>query len=180
MLIKILLSLAVIIAVIIVGIVVASRLQPETYTVERTGTIAAPPSVVFAQITNFRNWKKFDPCMELDNNTVFTYEGPESGVGAKYHWASDVAGKGSMVITMTTPNEEVKFDQHTLKPWESHATSGFKLVPDANGTRLTWSMSGKHNFISRTISVFMSMDKMIGVQYEKGFERMNKAFVDLN
>lgn len=38
MLIKILLGLA----VIIVGIIIASRFQPQTYTVERTGTISAP------------------------------------------------------------------------------------------------------------------------------------------
>jgi hypothetical protein len=166
-------------AVIIVGIVIASRFQPDTYTVERTGTIAAPPGVVFAQITNFRNWVKFDPCMELDTNTVFSYEGPESGVGAKYHWASNAAGKGSMVITEATPDKEVKFDMHVLEPWESHATSGFRLVPNGNGTRLTWSMTGEHNFISKVMSLFKSMDALIGSQYEKGFERMNKAFVGL-
>ena len=166
-------------AVIIVGILIASRFQSDTYTVERTGTIAAPPGVVFAQITNFRNWVKFDPCMELDTNTVFSYEGPESGVGARYHWASNAAGKGSMVITEATPAKEVKFDMHVLEPWESHATSGFKLAPDGNGTRLSWSMTGEHNFISKLMSLFKSMDSMIGSQYERGFERMNKAFVGL-
>lgn len=173
MLLAIILGLAVIIA----GVLITSRFQPDNYTVQRTGTIAAPPSVVFAQVTNFRNWEKFDPCLELDANTVFSYEGPESGVGAKYRWASDAVGEGSMVITEATPNEEVKFDMHTLKPWESRATFAFKLVPDGNGTRLTWSMTGEHNFISKVMSLFTSMDKMIGTQYEKGFERMNKAFV---
>lgn len=175
MLIKILLGLAVIVA----GIIIASRFQPDTYTVERTGTIAAPPGVVFAQLTNFRNFVKFDPCMELDTATVFTYEGPESGVGAKYHWASKAAGKGSMVITEATPNKEVKFDMHTIEPWESHGTSGFKIVPDGDGTKLTWSMRGEHNFISKIMCLFTSMDKMIGGQYEKGFERMNTAFSGL-
>jgi hypothetical protein len=173
MLIKILLGLA----VIIVGIIIASRFQPHTYTVERTGTIAAPPSVVFAQLIDFRNWVKFDPCMELDANAVFSYEGPESGVGAKYHWTSNAAGKGSMVITEISPDKEVKFDMHTLEPWESHATSAFQLVPDGNGTKLTWSMTGEHNFISKIMNLFKSMDEMIGGQYERGFERMNNAFV---
>lgn len=175
MFLKILLGLA----AILIGILIASRFQPQNYTVERTGILLAPPSVVFAQLIHFRNWVKFDPCMELDANAVFSYEGPESGLGAKYHWTSKVAGKGSMVITQILPDKEIKFDMHTVEPWESHATSAFKLVPDGNGTKLTWSMAGEHNFISKIISLFKSMDEMIGSQYERGFERMNKAFAGL-
>jgi hypothetical protein len=66
MLIAIILGLAVIIA----GVLIASRFQPDNYTVQRTGTIAAPPSVVFAQVANFRSWEKFDPCLQIDANTV--------------------------------------------------------------------------------------------------------------
>ncbi len=58
MLIKILLGLA----VIIVGIIIASRFQPHTYTVERTGTIAAPPRSNTARTTisgSFTNTKRY-------------------------------------------------------------------------------------------------------------------------
>lgn len=167
-------------AVIVVGIIIVSRFQPEDYAVERTGTIAAPPSVVFAQITDFHNWEKFNPWRDLDTNMVLSYEGPESGVGAKYHWVSDDAGKGTMSITEAIPAELVKIDMAFVEPMESKADVQFKLVPDGAGTKLTWSMTGKHNFLGRILCVFMDMDKMVGEQYEKGFERMNKAFAGLS
>jgi hypothetical protein len=37
-------------------------------------------------------------------------------------------------------------------------------------------MTGEHDSISKVMSLFTSMDKMIGTQCEKGFEHMNKAF----
>ncbi len=176
MLIKILIGLV----VVVVAIIILSRFQADTYTVERTGTIAAPPSVVYAQLIDFHNWVKFDPCIEQDSSTAFTYEGPASGVGAMYSWESKTIGTGSMTIAEVTPNEEVKMDQHTLKPWDSKSKTAFKIVPHGNATLLTWRMTGEHNFFSRIMCVFTSMDKMIGGQYERGFERMNKAFAGLS
>ncbi|MEO8590949.1 MAG: SRPBCC family protein [Flavobacteriales bacterium] len=176
MLIKILIGLA----VVVICIIIVSRFQANTYTVERTGSIAAPPSVVYAQLIDFHNWVKFDPCIEQDNKVAFTYQGPARGVGAMYTWESKTIGTGSMTIAEVTPNEEVKMDMHVLKPWESNAKTAFKIAPHGNGTKLTWSMTGEHNFISKIMCLFTSMDKMIGDQYEKGFERMNKAFKGLS
>ncbi len=166
-------------AVVIVGIIIVSRFQPEDYSVERTGTIAAPPSVVFAQITDFHNWEKFNPWRDLDTNMVLSYEGPQSGVGAKYHWVSDDAGEGTMTLMEARPDEFARIDMAFVEPMESKADVQFKLVPEGEGTKLTWSMSGKHNFLGRIMCVFMDMDKMVGEQYEKGFERMNKAFAGM-
>jgi hypothetical protein len=33
-------------------------------------------------------------------------------------------------------------------------------------------MAGKNNFVTRAIGVFMSMDKMIGGEFEKGLAQM--------
>ena len=174
---KILIGLAVVIA----GIIVLSRFQPDTYKVERIGTVAAPPSVVYAQVTDFHNWEKFNAWRDLDTNMVLTYEGPENGVGAKYNWAGNSdAGKGSMTILEATPGEYVKIDMHFLEPMDDHAVSEFTLSPEGSGTRVVWSMSGAHNFLSKIMCLFISMDKMIGEKYEEGFRRMNTAFAGLS
>ena len=175
-----LIKILIVLAVVVVGIIILSRFQANTYSVERTGIIAAPPSVVYAQIIDFHNWVKFDPCIEQDSNTAFTYQGPANGVGAMYTWESKTIGTGNMTIAEVTPNEEVKMDQHTLKPWDSKSKTAFKMAPHGNGTKLTWSMTGEHNFISKVMCVFTSMDKMIGGQYERGLERMNQAFAGLS
>mgnify|MGYP003382719264 CR=1 FL=1 len=45
-------------AVVIVGIIIVSRFQPDGYTVERSATIAAPPEVVFEHVNNFEKWQQ--------------------------------------------------------------------------------------------------------------------------
>jgi len=167
---KILLGLVAIIAII----VIISRFQPDTYTVERTGTVAAPPSVVFAQITDFHNWEKFNPWRDLDTNMVMSYSGEERGVGAKYHWAGNSdAGKGDMTIVEARPDEYIKVDLHFIEPFEGNAINEFRLAQVGTDTKLTQSMTGEHNFFSKIMCVFTSMDKMIGPMYEEGFKRMN-------
>ena len=173
-------KILIVLAVIIVGIVIASRFQPDGYTVERTGIITAPPPAVFAQISDFHNWEKFNPWRDLDTNMALTYEGPTSGVGAKYQWSGNSkAGKGSMTIAEMRPDEYLKVDMHFIEPMEDDAVSEFMLKPEGTGTAVTWSMSGEHNFLSRIMCLFMSMDKMIGEQYEKGFVKMNTAFAGM-
>ena len=44
----------------------------------------------------------------------------------------------------------------------------FTFEPAGDQTTVTWSMEGKKNFMSKAIGLFMSMDSMIGGQFEKG------------
>jgi hypothetical protein len=46
------------------------------------------------------------------------------------------------------------------------------LEPHDGSTRVTWYMSGPMPFISKIMSVFVSMDSMIGPDFEKGLARI--------
>jgi len=48
------------------------------------------------------------------------------------------------------------------------STSEFNFKPQGNLTAVTWSMSGKNNFIGKAMCLFMNMDKMVGGQFETG------------
>ncbi len=37
---------------------------------------------------------------------------------------------------------------------------------------MTWSMTGRNNFMAKAIHLFMNMDRMIGGQFEVGLARM--------
>ena len=43
----------------------------------------------------------------------------------------------------------------------------FTFKPDGNQTLVTWSMSGKNNFVMKAFGLFMDCDKMIGSQFDK-------------
>ena len=52
------------------------------------------------------------------------------------------------------------------------STAEFSFKPEGNQTTVTWSMSGKNNFIAKAMCLFMSMDKMVGGQFEKGLAQI--------
>jgi hypothetical protein len=53
----------------------------------------------------------------------------------------------------------------------------FTFEPKGDGTEMTWTMSGKNNFIGRAVCMFMSMDKMVGGQFEEGMANI-KSIVE--
>ena len=99
---KILIGLAVVIVVFLIVI----ALQPSTYSVTRSATIAAAPEAVFPHVNELKKWAAWNPWEKIDPNMKLTYEGPEAGVGASYSWAgNNEVGEGKMTITESKANE---------------------------------------------------------------------------
>ena len=166
---KILLGLVAIVAVILI----AGVFQSDTYRVERSLTIAAPAAALFPQINDLRQSQVWSPWMKLDPNAKYTFEGPANGVGASNAWAGNSqVGEGRQTIIASTPNELVRLKVEFFKPMAGVATSDFRLQPAGSGTTVTWSMSGDKNYVSKVMCMFMSMDKMIGGDFEKGLANL--------
>ena len=159
--------------VVILGI---AAMKPDTFVVERMTTINASPDKVASLIDDFHNWNQWSPWAKLDPAMKVTYSGAASGVGAVYEWQGDSkVGSGRMEIVSVTPTKTtIKLD--FLEPFESHNTANFLIEPDGTGTRVTWVMDGPMTFFpGKLMSVFTSMDKMIGPDFEKGLEGIKSA-----
>ena len=162
--------------ILIVGFLVFVASRPSAYHVERSATIAAPGDVVFAKIDDFHQWEAWSPWEHLDPNMKRTFEGSASGVGSIYSWTgNDKVGEGRMTITESSPNDKVGIKLEFIKPWQQTCTASFALAPEGAGTKVTWSMDGNHNFVSKAMCVFMDMDKMIGGDFEKGLAGMKQV-----
>lgn len=161
------------IVVIVLCILAYATTQPDSFSVERKISIAVPPEKVFANINDFHAWEAWSPWAKLDPAMKTTYGGAPAGVGATYDWSgnSDV-GSGKMEITGSTPASNVTIKLDFMEPFESHNTTVFTLTPSGGGTDVTWSMSGPSPYISKVMSTFMSMDKMIGGDFEKGLQQL--------
>ena len=59
-------------------------------------------------------------------------------------------------------------------PFEGHNTAEFTMLPQGDGTRLTWRMHGPAPFMSKLMQVFMNLDKMIGKDFEAGLASLKK------
>ena len=169
MIMKILIGLVVIIVILVVII----ALQPATYQVERSTTIAAPAAVVFAQVNDFHKWNAWSPWAKLDPAMKQTFAGAPAGTGAVYSWAGNKeVGEGRMAITESHPSDLLRIKLEFLKPFAATSTTEFTFTPQGNQTAVKWKMSGENNFMTKAFHLVMNMDKMIGSDFEKVLAQM--------
>jgi carbon monoxide dehydrogenase subunit G len=144
----------------------------DTYTVERSATIDAPPARIYEQIADFHNWTNWSPWEnDVDPEPARTYSGADSGIGAVYGW-SGKAGQGRMEITDATESSRVQIDVVFEKPWKARSDASFTIQPEGSESRVTWSMSGKKTMMTKMMGIFTSMDKVLGPDFEKGLARL--------
>lgn len=160
---------------IIVAFAVIVYLQPEEFNVSRSIKISSSADTIFPHINNLRQWDAWSPWAKLDPNAKNSFEGPDEGVGAIMHWVgnSDV-GEGSMLITEIKQNEFIKFKLDFIAPMKATNTAEFTFTPAGDQTSVTWSMSGKNNFIGKAIGLIFNCEKMVGGQFEKGLASLKE------
>jgi len=156
-----------IVLVVFIALAIGIATRPDTFRVERKTHIAAPATVVFAHINDFHEWAKWSPWEKIDTDLNKTYAGPPSGVGAIYSWSGKKTGDGTMTLKESTPNRTA-IDLEFTKPMEAKNLAEFTSVPAGDGVDLTWTMSGANTTMGKAFSLVMSMDKMIGNDFEKG------------
>ncbi|MDJ0392288.1 SRPBCC family protein [Rhodococcus sp. G-MC3] len=147
--------------------------QDNSFLVERKTTISAPPEKIHALIADFRNWTLWSPWEGADPDMKRTYSGPDAGVGASYAWSGiRKAGSGNMTITDSKPGQIVVLDLVFTKPFKAENLTTFTIDPDADGSEVTWSMTGQNNLLFRLVGKVFSMDKVVGKDFEKGLAQL--------
>jgi hypothetical protein len=58
------------------------------------------------------------------------------------------------------------------KPFEAHNVVVFTLEPRGDATNVTWTMEGPMPFVSKLLSVFINMDRMVGTDFETGLANL--------
>jgi hypothetical protein len=159
-----------------VFLLLAAR-QPDSFTIQREGSIPALPEAVTALLQDFHQWQKFSPWEALDPNMSRSFSGADQGVGAGYAWTGNKkVGRGDMLITAATPGKSVAIDLNFQAPMKANNTTLFLLRPEGNGSHLTWSMSGKNSFVGKIFAMLLNIDKMVGKDFEKGINNLRDIF----
>ncbi|MFL6710448.1 MAG: SRPBCC family protein [Massilia sp.] len=156
-------------------ILLMAAMKPNTFSITRSVTIAAPPEKIAPLITDFHQWRTWSPWENLDPAMQRTFSGAPAGKGAVYAWTGNKeVGRGRMEILDAAPaRTAIKLD--FIEPFASSNVTEFALAPAAAGTTVTWTMSGPMLFISKLMSVFVSMDAMIGKDFDKGLAQLKAA-----
>lgn len=169
-------KIAIALAVVVVVVLAYAATRPDTFRIERSASIQAPPEKIYPLIADFRRWTAWSPFETLDPDMKRTYGDAPQGLGATYAWEGNSdAGAGRMEITEATPPERILIDLHFLAPFEGRNLAEFTLEPAAGATNVTWAMSGPSPFLSKLIGVFVSMDAMIGGAFETGLANLKRV-----
>lgn len=159
--------------VVVAGILIYAATRPDTFRVQRSASIKAPPETIFALINDLRSWSAWSPYEKKDPAMKRTFSGPASGKGAVYEWDGDKnVGKGRMEITEVTLPSKILIKLDFIKPFEGHNTAEFTMEPKGDNTVVTWAMYGPCPYMAKVMGVvmglFMNMDDMIGNDFAAG------------
>jgi len=169
-------TLAIVVAVLIAGVLMFAATKPDTFRVQRSAAIKAPPEKVFTLINDFKAWGAWSPWEKKDPAMKRTFGATTVGKGAHYAWEGNKnVGQGSMTITESVPSSKIALNLDFLKPFEAHNIVEFTLAVQGDTTNVTWTMHGPANFVSKLIQVFMSMDNMVGKDFEAGLANLKAA-----
>ena len=173
---KVVLSALAVLTVVLLILVFAVAMQPNEFQVTRSAVIDASPDKVFEHVNDFQKWQAWSPWEKMDPNMQRTYAGPPAGAGASYSWkGNDEVGEGKMTIAESDPGQRIKIDLDFVKPFESKNVTEFTFKPEGDKTAVSWTMTGRKDFVTKAVCMVMDMDKMIGNDFETGLTQLRSA-----
>jgi hypothetical protein len=166
-----LLNIVVIVVVLLGALLAFAATRPGTFRVQRATSMRAQPATIAALITDFRQWAAWSPYEQLDPAMRKTYGGTASGVGASYEWQGKKAGAGRMeILAATLTKIVIKLD--FSRPMPAHNTAEFLLDARDGTTDVTWAMYGRSSLPAKAMSLFISMDQLVGKDFERGLANL--------
>jgi Polyketide cyclase / dehydrase and lipid transport len=165
-------TIAIVVVVLIAGVLIFAATKPDTFRVQRSASIKAPPEKISAVLSDFHGWEAWSPWEKMDPAMKRSYSGAAKGKGAAYAWeGNSKVGQGRMEITDAAPSR-VAMDLDFVKPFEAHNKVVFTLAPKGDATEVTWAMQGPVPYMAKIVHVFMDMDSMVGGQFETGLANL--------
>jgi hypothetical protein len=172
---KILGIVVLVVVIAVAGVLIYAATKPDSFRVERSISIKAPPDKIMARVADLRGWTAWSPYEKKDPGMKRTYAGAPAGKGAIYEWdGNKEVGHGRMEILEATPSKVViKLDFVT--PFEAHNTAEFTARPNGEGTAVTWAMYGPSPYVAKVMQTVMNMDRMIGKDFEAGLQSLKSV-----
>lgn len=156
------------------GVLILAAIRPDTFRVERTAIVQAPPERIHPLISDLRRFNAWNPYEKKDPNVVGAYSGPASGPGASYAFTGNKdVGKGAISITSAAP-DVVRMRLTMLEPFECDNRVEFRLEPNGGATKVTWALEGPVPYVAKIVHLFLDMDAMVGKDFESGLAGLKK------
>lgn len=132
------------------GIVVFIATQKSSVNFQKSTFIKVARPVVFDYLNNYRNWELWASWKEDDATMKFIFPEKTSGVNSFFEWkGTDSQGKitSKKVVTNKRIAMKTDFDGNDFD-------ANLILKDSVGGTKLTWTIVGEANFITKITSSF--------------------------
>lgn len=165
-----------VLGVIVALYLVVALFAPGSYKVERSKEMMASPEVIYSLIGDFSEWDSWSPWVEKDPTLKMTRSGDPFTKGHKSEWEGDpeLSGKGSMTMTELIENEKICYDLHFV---DMNMTSQgvVQIIAGEEKSTVKWWDEGDIPFLFRPMMLFMDMDGMMGVDFERGLTKLDSV-----
>jgi hypothetical protein len=162
-----------VIALVVAGFLLYATTRPDTFRVQRTASVNAPPEAIFPLINDYRNWVQWSPYEHRDPALKRTFSGPAAGRGAVYAWEGNKnVGSGRMEIIDTAPPNKVIIKLDFFAPFKANNVAEFTLEPKGATTDVTWAMRGPLPYVGKILHMIINCDKMVGNDFTAGLASM--------
>lgn len=153
---------------------IMSIFGPKRLDTSRSIVINAPVEKVFAIAADFNQWPKWSPWQLRDTQMKNTVIGDPMSLGHKMSWESETQGSGEQEIVEIVQNSMVKTSLK-FKGWDQTSYAAFILLPEGEGTKLTWTMEGGEvPFMMRGMMVAFGAVGAMEKDYDEGLAGIKK------
>jgi hypothetical protein len=161
-------------------LLIVAATRPDNFRVERSLLINAPADRIYPLLADFHRWQSWSPWEGLDPAMQRSHSGAPSDKGAVYAWqGNSKVGSGRMEMLDTTvpgPGTNAKGSLRIkldfFQPFAASNTAEFTLLGGSDGTQVSWAMYGPSPYLSKLMGLFMSMDRMVGKDFEAGLAKL--------
>lgn len=166
------------VVVLIAALLVYAATKPDTFRVERTAMIKATPGKIFPFLNDFHKGQEWSPYEKKDPAMKRTFSGASSGKGSVYQFEGNKeVGTGRLEIIESTPPSRVVISLDMRKPFEGRSVIEYTLEPRGDSANFMWAIHGPNSYLAKVMGIFVSMDKMMGKDFEAGIANL-KAIVE--
>ena len=171
---RVLRNIVLAVAIILILLLVVAFFLPATFSVQRSAVIAAPAEQIYAKFATPRSWAVWSAwTTEADPTLVYTYAGPDSGVGAIMKFTAKKMGNGELEIVEAVPAQAVSYALR-MTGTDMKVNGHVTLEPAEGGTKVTWRDTGDlgRNVLLRYLGPML--DKNLSQAYEKSFAGLRR------
>jgi hypothetical protein len=169
---KILIGLGILIAIPLI----AALFMEKDFAITRNIVIHQPKQVVFDYLKLIKNQENFSTWTMMDPKMKMSYTGTDGMPGATAIWESETMGNGEQEIKSLREGERIDTEIRFKGMFPSISPAYFTTEAiDSTQTKVTWAMQGSMHYPMNFLTLFMSMEDMIGKEYQTSLENLKKV-----